>query len=258
MSTREKHLYYLSELKDYKVNSKDYDIRGWIVKDIDNTTLGKVDNLLVNKELGKVVYVDVEVEESIINKNHDPYSHSGTTDYSEFINKEGENHIIIPIGLIDLNNDKKYVVTQTINYETFAETKRYKSGSTITRDYEHHVLDSYDRKRERNENTATEDLKRTDSAYDHDDTDERIRREKEQLKYASEDRKRNIDDATGTKYRDESANLRPERTLDEDLNWEKDERGMESEDHYKNRKRRRDLSDEEFYRRQEFNRRDID
>ena len=257
MSTREKHLYYLSELKDYKVNSKDPDIRGWVVKDLDNMTLGKVDNLLVNKELGKVVYIDVEVEESIINVNHDPYSHTGKADYSEFINKEGENHIIIPIGLIDLNLDKKYVVTHNINYETFAETKRYRSGSTITRDYEHHVLDSYDRRRERNDDLVREDLKRTGSAYDHDETDERIRREKEQLKYASEDRKRKIDDATGTRYREESADLRPERTLDEDLNWEKEERGMESEDHYKNR-RRRDLSDEEFYRRQEFNRRDID
>ena len=257
MSTREKHLYYLSELKDYKVNSKDSDIRGWVVKDLDNMTLGKVDNLLVNKELGKVVYIDVEVEETIINVNHDPYSHAGKTDYSEFINKEGENHIIIPIGLIDLNQDKKHVVTQTINYDTFAETKRYRSGSTITRDYEHHVLDSYDRKNEHDKDLNRQDLKRTGSAYEHDENDERIRREKEHLKYNSEERKRNIEGNKGSKYQDESAKLKPERTLDEDVNWEKEERIMENEDHY-NEKRRKDLSDEEFYRRQEFNRRNVD
>ncbi|WP_156888623.1 PRC-barrel domain-containing protein [Christiangramia echinicola] len=262
MSTREKHLYYLSELKDYKVNSKDSDIRGWEVKDLDNNILGKVDNLLVNKELGKVVYVDVEVEQSIINVNHDPYSNTSKAEYSEFINKEGENHIIIPIGLIDLNRDKKNVITHNINYETFAETKRYRSGSRITRDYEHHVLDSYDRRRERNEDPERENIKKTGSAYDHEETNERIRdesirREKEQLKYTSEDRKRNVDNETSTKYKDESGNLKPERTLDEDLDWKKEERGMESEEHYDNR-RRRELSDEEFYRRQEFNRRDLD
>jgi len=137
MSTKEKHLYYLSELKGYKVNKKDQDIRGWAVKDLDNRTIGKVDNLLVNKDFGKVVYVDVEVDQSIIDKKHDPYHPNSNSEVKEFINKEGETHIIIPIGLVDLNLENHYVYTQTINYQTFAETKRYRPGTYISRDYEH-------------------------------------------------------------------------------------------------------------------------
>ena len=147
MSSQDKHLYYLSELKDYKVNRKDPDIRGWEVRDLDNRCIGKVDNLIVNKELGKVVYIDVEVDQNIINIKHDPYAHSQHAQFSEFINKEGENHIIIPIGIIDIKTDNKLVFTESVNYETFAETKRYKSGTNISREYENEVLNSYDTKK---------------------------------------------------------------------------------------------------------------
>ena len=96
MSTNEKHLYYLNELKDYKINSKDPDIRGWTVKDLDNRVIGRVDNLLVNKDFGKVVYIDVEVDQSIIDKNHDPYKPNSNSEVREFINTEGEVTLIPP------------------------------------------------------------------------------------------------------------------------------------------------------------------
>ena len=48
-TTKERNLYYLEELSDYKVADSDKDVRGWEVKDIDGRTVGKVDNLLVNK-----------------------------------------------------------------------------------------------------------------------------------------------------------------------------------------------------------------
>ncbi|MFV8226036.1 photosystem reaction center subunit H, partial [Christiangramia aquimixticola] len=145
MATQEKHLYYLSELKDYKVDHHDHDIRGWTVKDRDYRTVGKVDNLLVNKELQKVVYVDVEVDQSILDRNYDPYSAKADKDLKEFINKDGENHIIIPIGLVEINDKEKYIYTASIDHQTFSETKRYRSGTEISRNYEHHVLGSYNR-----------------------------------------------------------------------------------------------------------------
>lgn len=277
MSTREKHLYYLNELKDYKVNHKDPDIRGWMVKDLDNRIIGKVDNLLVNKELGKVVYVDVEVDQSIIDTNHDPFSSNPNSDVKEFINKEGENHIIIPIGLIDLNLDDKYVYTESINYQTFAETKRYRSGSTISRDYEHHVLGSYDRRREHF--NREDELRRTRTAYTdaelererrrkdeaahvnesrlRDDrpetaTEERIRREKENLRYKSNEHNRPVDDHNrAIHHHDTPRDLQPERSLDEDNNWLRDDRNPEDEDPFVSR-RKRNRTDEDFYDRREF------
>ncbi|WP_066218930.1 PRC-barrel domain-containing protein [Formosa haliotis] len=145
MNTNEKHLYDLDELSDYKISEGYADIRGWDVKDIDNRVIGKVDNLLVNKEAQRVVYIDVEVDKSIIDASHDPYSTDGNGEVREFINKDGENHIIIPIGLIDINSDLKHVYTHTVNYRTFSETKRYRKGDNVDRAYEVQVLDSYKR-----------------------------------------------------------------------------------------------------------------
>lgn len=287
MATREKHLYYLSELKDYKIKKNDPDIRGWVVKDLDNRVVGKVDNLLVNKELGKVVYVDVEVEQSIIDANHDPYANP-ETELREFINKEGENHIIIPIGLISLHRDGKYVFTESINYRTFAETKRYRSGTDISRDYEHHVLGSYNRRRERD--LTEEELQRTRSAYSDAeleerelkrweearlanerrddrvddagekpvrDTEERMRREKEKLRNTStRDRDLSDDYKHRTEGRDHLGNLHPEPTLDDDASWEHENKSVPGEDPYRRRNKRNTRVTDEFYNRKEFHERD--
>lgn len=176
MTSKEKHLYYLNELSDYKVSDKDPDVRGWDVRDSDNRVIGKVDNLLVNKEREQVVYLDVEVDKSIIEANHDPYGTPASEDVHEFINKEGENHIIIPVGLVSLNDDQKFVFTDRINHQTFSGTKRIKKGSNVERHYEINVLDSYDRfgdpearKREREERLEEdydEDFRRTEAVND--------------------------------------------------------------------------------------------
>ncbi|MFD2519096.1 photosystem reaction center subunit H [Salinimicrobium flavum] len=177
MKEKKKHLYYLNELSDYKVDSDDPDVRGWKVKDVDNRTIGHVDNLLVSPERKRVVYLDVEVEKSIIDANHDPYGKPASGDIHEFINKEGENHLIIPIGLARLNLDDKYVYTDRINHQTFAETKRMEKGYNIDRDYEVVVLESYnrdideDRKRDR----GTRELEDVDNPKRMIDEDERRR-----------------------------------------------------------------------------------
>ncbi|MDT0676258.1 hypothetical protein [Autumnicola musiva] len=145
METRNKHLYHFSELSDYKISKHDPDVRGWSVKDRDNRVIGKVDNLLVNKELDRVVYLDVEVDNTIIEANHDPYGSPSNENVHEFINEEGENHIIIPIGMVGFDRDQKFVFTDTVDYQTFAETKRYRSGTNVERHYENNVLKSYKR-----------------------------------------------------------------------------------------------------------------
>jgi hypothetical protein len=159
MKDKEKHLYYLHELSDYKVDSDDPDVRGWKVKDVDNRVVGKVDNLLVSKARKRVVYLDVEVDRSIIDANHDPYGKPVSAEIHEFINKDGENHLIIPVGLARLNRDEKYVYTDKINHRTFAETKRMEKGADIDRDYEVVVLESYNRDLDRGERTADSDYR---------------------------------------------------------------------------------------------------
>lgn len=145
MTKEEKHLYNLDELSHYKVASDDPDVRGWEVRDADNRVIGKVDSLLVNKPTKRVVYLDVEVDNSIIDAKHDPYSRPQNKDIRQFVNKDGENHVILPIGMVSLAVDQKMVQAHAINHRTFSETKRFKKGDQLNRSYEAIVLDSYTR-----------------------------------------------------------------------------------------------------------------
>lgn len=152
MTSKNKSLYYLSELSDYKVASDDPDVRGWKVNDKDQRCIGKVDNLLVNKNTERVVYLDIEVDQSIIDTNHEVYTgvqkHQGV---HEFLNEKGENHLILPIGLVTLDKEAKKVHTQNVDFQTFAATKRYTKGNEFDRNYELAVLSSYDRTENRGE-----------------------------------------------------------------------------------------------------------
>ena len=168
MKEANKHLYYLNELSDYKVDSHYPDVSGWSVKDRDNRVIGKVDNLLVNKNLMKVVYLDVDVDKTIIEANYDPYSGSRNADVREFVNKEGDTHVIIPIGMVHIHEDQKYVHTESIDHQTFAETKRFTSGENLDRAYEVNVLDSY--RRTNREHQSVTDKKESPYRADRENT----------------------------------------------------------------------------------------
>lgn len=145
MKNQEKHLYKLKELSDYKVASEDPDVHNWEVRDADNRVIGKVDSLMVNKPARRVVYLDVEVDKSIIDAKYDPYGRPEHVDVREFVNKDGENHVIIPIGMVSLDVENKTVQAQGVNHRTFSETKRFSSETPINREYEENVLHSYNR-----------------------------------------------------------------------------------------------------------------
>jgi len=145
MSNKEKKIYYLEELSGYKVSDSDKDVRGWDVKDKDGRVVGKVNNLIVNKDTERTVYLDVEVDPSIIEDGFKPYSGSANKGTHVTLNDEGDNHVIIPIGLAHLNLDSHTVHTESITRETFAKTKRKKSNLPVTRDYELLVLETYNK-----------------------------------------------------------------------------------------------------------------
>ena len=139
----DRNLYYLHELSDYKVSDSDKDVRGWPVRDNEGEYVGTVDNLLISKDDERVVYLDVEVAADIIKANHKPYSQSADEGAHGFLNKDGENHVIIPVGMVNLDLDEEIVDTPKISREVFSETKRIERGSMIDRHYETNVLESY-------------------------------------------------------------------------------------------------------------------
>lgn len=140
---KNKNLFYLHELSDYKVADDYPDVRDWEVKDADNRTVGKVDGLLVNKDAERVVYLDVEVDEAIIEAGHETYAAKASDGVHEFSNEDGESHLIVPIGMVELDEENEVVHASQINYETFAKTSRFSKGTDLDRDYELIVLNNY-------------------------------------------------------------------------------------------------------------------
>ncbi len=143
MTDKNKNLYYLHELSDYKVADEYADVRDWEVIDANNRTIGKVDGLLVNKQAERVVYLDVEVDTSLIEAGHQTYATPANKGVHEFLNEDGENHLIIPIGMVTLDEDNKKVHSNQIDYTTFAKTKRFRKGTDLERSYELLLLPHY-------------------------------------------------------------------------------------------------------------------
>ena len=144
MENKDKNLYKLDELSDYKVASNYSDVRGWKIVDAENHTIGKIDNLWVNKDMQRVVYLDVKLDKGLIEDNHNDVRNAIQNDNGkEFIYKEGDSHIIIPIGSVNINKDTKIVMANNIGYDTFRKTSRYNTQHNFDREYERRVMKSY-------------------------------------------------------------------------------------------------------------------
>jgi hypothetical protein len=143
MTDTNKNLFNLDELSGYKVAEDYSDVRGWDVKDANNRTIGKVDHLLVNKTAERVVYLDVEVDEELIETGHNTYQTKVSDGVHQFLNKDGENHLIIPIGMAVIDDKNKHVVTNQIDSSTFAKAKRFKKGDVIDFGYELNLVRHY-------------------------------------------------------------------------------------------------------------------
>ena len=143
MSDNNKNLYYLEELPDYKVATDYYDVRGWDIIDAENRTVGKVTNLLLNKPAERVVYLDVEVDKSLIEFGYETHQVPASDGVHGFINKDGDDHLIVPIGMASINAEQKKILTNQIDFNTFAKARRFNKGAAIDRDYELILLRHY-------------------------------------------------------------------------------------------------------------------
>jgi sporulation protein YlmC with PRC-barrel domain len=140
---KNRNLYYLDELSGYKVASDYPDVRGWEIQDSRGETIGKVDGLLVNKEAERVVYLDVEVDEDVLEEGHEPLERKAGEGIHEFVNKDGEDHLIVPVGMVALDDDNNVVKCDRLSKDTFKKTRRHPKGEGMTRHYEVMVLQTY-------------------------------------------------------------------------------------------------------------------
>lgn len=143
MENKNKTLYYLDELSGYKVASEYEDVRGWEVVDPENRTIGEVDDLLVNRNTERVVYLDVEIDDSIAKQVSMANDRPASEGAHSFVNEEGENHLIIPIGSVELDEENKKITARDIEYSKFLQAKWMRKGDPINRDYEKNTLRTY-------------------------------------------------------------------------------------------------------------------
>jgi photosynthetic reaction center H subunit len=115
----------LNELDDYKVAEGDPDVRGWVVLGADGQRIGKVDELLADTVAMKVRYLDVEVDDDLLETRE-------------------ERHVLIPIGYARLDRDEDRIYVDALNASAVAALPEYTRGS-MTRDDETRLRTHFDR-----------------------------------------------------------------------------------------------------------------
>lgn len=126
-----RQLYRLENLDDWKVHHDDIDIRDYDVKTADGKSIGEVENLLVDLQDKKVRYVEVELEDDTPRVNSD-----SVVTYKE---RDGDRIVIVPVGLVEIDRDKKCVNIAGLNKIDFQEYPRYKHNMSVTPFYEKSV-----------------------------------------------------------------------------------------------------------------------
>lgn len=105
----------LDDMDDFKVADEDPDVRGWDVMTADGSKLGEVDNLLVDSTAKKVRYLDVDLDDGLLD--------------------DDERHILIPIGYARLHENDDQVFVDGLQTARVGDVPGWDHGA-LTRDYE--------------------------------------------------------------------------------------------------------------------------
>ena len=135
----------LRDLTDFEVADDNPDVRGWTVRGSDGQALGTVFELIVDPEVLKVRYLDVELD-------------------SRFQVKEYENHILLPIGAASLDEEGDNVFVPALNAESVLRYPPY-AEIQITREYEAAMLRALGKEPAADSRFYEQDSFDTDSFY---------------------------------------------------------------------------------------------
>ncbi|HLR76234.1 MAG TPA: PRC-barrel domain-containing protein [Balneolaceae bacterium] len=155
-NSNQKRLYNLDEI-DFEAKGGNPDVRGWQVKGVSGNKIGRVDRVLVERDSKKVVYLDIDVDDALVEEGFN-------LGIDNDINNEDDDHLLIPFGLVHLNNDEQSVQANDIDFKTFAQIKRFASGETIDSDYERYLVGHYSQ--DYDWNYYTNNFKWDETSYD--------------------------------------------------------------------------------------------
>ncbi len=138
-------LNYLKDLKDYKIAKNDPDVRGWEVHDSNHQSVGTVSGLVIDVAREKVRYIDVEIDETILPGDHDPFSAQHDDGIHEYQDSKGGIHMIIPIGVARIERENKIVIADGIDQNSLRNipTYQYRENVPVNSEYEQSVLANF-------------------------------------------------------------------------------------------------------------------
>lgn len=121
--TRNKNLKFVDNLADYQVHHDDVDIRGFDVRLASGEKIGDVEGLLADVPSKLVRYVEIEVEDDVIERHTLGRYH------------EDDKHVLVPVGLIKINTDKT-VTIYGLELNNMIDYPRYNRANGYTTNYE--------------------------------------------------------------------------------------------------------------------------
>lgn len=119
----------LKDLEDWKIHDNHTDIRGWEVYSNDNMKVGKIENLIVDIKAKEVRYIEIQLEDDLAGLDH--LNSTIETRY-----EKDDRFIIVPIGLINIDDNKDIIKVDKLNTSALYQTPRFDREAGINPDYE--------------------------------------------------------------------------------------------------------------------------
>jgi uncharacterized protein (TIGR02271 family) len=114
----------LDEMDDFKVADGEPDVRGWDVVGSDGRKIGEVDQLLIDRTAMKVRYLDVDMDDDLIDVDED-------------------RHVLIPIGYARLDRNDDNVLIDSMASKQLIALPAYRRN-TFNREYETDLRSRFD------------------------------------------------------------------------------------------------------------------
>ncbi len=140
------NLVTLKELKKFKVAEGDADVRGWRLVSSDGVKVGKVSELIVDRDAMKVRYLDVHLNRDLFDRDVD-------------------RHVLVPVGMARVKTDMERVALDGTTVSELLRLPPYAPGP-ITREYENSVRSSLSMTESGSDRTLADE-----AFYDHDHFD---------------------------------------------------------------------------------------
>lgn len=121
-------------------------MRGWPVVDRDKEPLGKVDALMADPDTGNVRYIQVELDEKLLNETSDSWGKSSGSSRGDLM-KTGA-MALIPVGMAYVARDEKKIMADTATRSSYGTAPRHTRQDSLSSDYEEQVRDHYLKKHE--------------------------------------------------------------------------------------------------------------